>query len=169
MREPFQRPLSDRLRELPEGMKSVYHDALHKMSPSYMRLLETTLLWSLLAPVPLRLDEIMDAYQGAYEEPGPHVEKEAIALDHGRFPKSSALEIEQLQDARGPFLRLELESWSGQYLVNLQEPSQIHDFCISTSEASPRNEDDKAHLCTRCRSAKVGTNTLKISKKNTVI
>ena len=166
MREPFQRPLSDRLRELPEGMKSVYHDALQKMGPSYIKLLETVLLWSLLAPVPLRLGEIMDAYQGTYRERGPHVEKEAIALDDGRFPKSSTLEIEQLQDARGPFLRLESESWSGQYLVHLQDPSQIRDFCISTSVAPPQNEDAKAHLCTSCKSAKVGTDNLTISKKH---
>jgi hypothetical protein len=166
LREPFKGSLSNRLQSLPEGISSVYSDALQKMGQNYVGLLQTALLWSLLAPVPLRLGEIMDAYKGTYRKRGPHVEEEATALDDGRFPTSSPLEIEQLRGACGPFLRLELETRPDQYLVHLQDPPQIQDFCFPTSAAHSQNVDANAHLCTRCESAKIAAGTLAISPKH---
>lgn len=165
MREPFQRPLSRRLQGLPDGMESVYTDALRKMGPNYVELLRTTLLWSLLALVPLQDYEIMDAYHGTYSQRGPDVEKEASALVDGQFPKCSKLEIEQLQDARGPFLRLELEPRTERYLVNLEDPPQIRDFCLDTKETHPYDVSNEAHICSRCTASTSVTNTLTISSK----
>lgn len=165
MREPFQRPLSRRLQSLPEGMGSIYSDALRKLGPNYIELLRTALLWSLLAPVPLRLYEIMDVYHGTYSQRGPEVESEARALADSEFPQSSELEIEQLQDARGPFLRLEFEAWSGHHLVQLQDPPQIRDFCLGSDETNSQTLDNEAHVCTRCMLATTATNTLTFSPK----
>jgi hypothetical protein len=165
MREPFRRPLSDRLQSLPQGMDSVYHGALRKMATNYVDLLRTALLWSLLAPVPLRLSEIMDAYHGTYMSRGPETEKEARALADASFPKASILEMEQLQDARGPFLRLELEAKSGDYLIHLQDPPQIRDFCFSEDSARLQGINGEAQMCVHCTPAKSVVSTLKVSPK----
>ncbi|KAH7082503.1 hypothetical protein FB567DRAFT_107375 [Paraphoma chrysanthemicola] len=166
MREPFQRPLFNRLQNLPEGMEGVYSDALQKMGANYIELLRTALSWSLLAPVPLRLPEIMDAYHGTYQPRGPKVEYEARALVNVSFPKSSILDIEQMQDARGPFLRMELEDWSDYYLVYLQDPPQIRDFCLRAIEANQHAENNGAHYCASCKAAATVTDTLTIDPKS---
>ncbi|KAH5548778.1 protein SSH4 [Parastagonospora nodorum] len=166
MREPFRRPLSSRLQELPEGMNSIYNEALRKMGSNYAELLRTALVWSLLAPVPLRDHEIMDMYHGTYFRHGLEVEEEAKGLIERTFLRSSKLEIEQLQDARGPFLRLDLEPWSGYYIVNLEDPPQIREFCLSEKEKQSRESDNEAHICTRCMAATSETHALTISPRD---
>ncbi|KAH7070792.1 hypothetical protein BKA63DRAFT_84411 [Paraphoma chrysanthemicola] len=166
MREPFQRPIFNRLQNLPEGMESVYSNALQKMGANYIELLRTALLWSLLAPVPLRLPEIMDAYHGTYQPRGPKVENEARALVDVSFLNSSILDIEQMQDARGPFLRMESEPWSDYYLVHLQGPPQIRDFCLRESTAHQQAETNGAHFCASCKAAATVNDTLTIDPKS---
>jgi hypothetical protein len=165
MREPFRRPLSGRLQGLPKGMDSVYHTAIQKMGSNYLELLRTALLWSLLAPVPLRLQELMDAYHGTYKERGLEVEKEAKALAEDSFPKTSILAIEQIQDARGPFLSLELEVKSDTYLVHLQDPPQVREFFFSADVAGPQGVSDSNPICTHCTPATTAFGTLRVSPK----
>jgi len=165
MGEPFQLPLSSRLQQLPEGMNSIYNEALRKMGSNYVELLRTAVTWSLLAPVPLQDNEIMDAYHGTYFRRGVEVEEEARGLVEQSFPTSSKLEIEQLQDAGGPFLRLELEPLGRYCIVNLESPPQIREFCLSDKETLSRDSANEAHICTRCMAATSETHALTISPK----
>ena len=70
MKEPFQRPLSERLKILPKGISDAYKQYLQGLSGNYLQLLRTALQWTLFAPDPLRVVEIMDAFTGIYRLSG---------------------------------------------------------------------------------------------------
>ncbi|KAI0809881.1 ankyrin repeat-containing domain protein [Xylaria sp. FL0064] len=147
MREPFERPLSSRLAVLPRGMGDTYSEALHKMSPNYVALLRKALTWTLLSPVPPRLEEIMEDYRGTYNQPSAEdTHTDAESQENSSFPEASQLEIEQFRIAGGPFLQLD----SARY-VKLQDPDPIRDFCFS-SEKSKQCSSDQAKLCPYCKS-----------------
>jgi hypothetical protein len=173
MREPFQRPLSRRLQFLPEGMNNIYHEALRKMGSNYVDLLRTALTWTLLAPVPLKVEEIMDAYHGTYVGRGSQVEEEARSLTDTAFGKPQALEIEQLRNASGPFLRIEQTTPDPDqpvpdtdHFVSLRDAPLVREFCMHASKADPSsNHAQNGEICARCKSALNESKTLEVSPK----
>jgi ankyrin repeat protein len=170
MREPFQRPLSRRLQSLPEGMNNIYNEALRKMGSNYVDLLRTALTWAMLAPVPLKVEEIMDAYHGTYNNRGPEVEAEARGLTETGFRKSQTLEIEQLRNASGPFLRLEQTTGDQinadtEYTVTLRDAPLLKEFCMHSSDAESSGHVTNGEVCARCKSALNESRTLSISPK----
>lgn len=165
MREPFQRPLSRRLQSLPEGLHSIYMDALRKMSSNYIDLLQVALTWTLLAPVPPRVEEIMDAYNGTYHNRGPEVEDQARALKDVTFGGPSDLELEQLRDASGPFLRIDQEPQTGEYLVNLQDRLRVEEFFLHIEDTETEASSQEASFCSRCKSTLASSKMLSISPK----
>jgi ankyrin repeat protein len=165
MREPFQRPLSRRLEALPEGMNNIYNEALRKMGSNYVDLLHTALKWTLLAPVPLSVDEIMDAYHGTYNGRGPEFETKARNLTDVAFGKAPALEIEQLRNASGPFLRLEQTSLDSDYIVTLRDAPLVKEFCLHSPDADISEHHKDGEICSRCKSALAESKTLAISPK----
>ncbi|OAP63444.1 hypothetical protein AYL99_02671 [Fonsecaea erecta] len=66
LRQPWQRPLSKKLEDLPEGLHDMYVEVLHKTDPSYRQFLETFLTWTILAPRKVTATEIVDAYTEIY-------------------------------------------------------------------------------------------------------
>ncbi|KAL6702933.1 hypothetical protein ACN47E_000775 [Coniothyrium glycines] len=166
MREPFQRPLSRRLESLPKGMSGVYSEAIKQMKPNYLDLLKMALTWTLLAPVPLKAHEIMDNYHGTYNGRGLEFEQAARDLEEAEFSQPAALEIEQLQDACGPFLRLETEIETGHQYVHLQDPPQVREFCIQNEATGPRSPERNDHICQRCMSSTASESVLTISPKD---
>ncbi|KAI0431062.1 ankyrin repeat-containing domain protein [Xylaria sp. FL1042] len=155
MREPFERPLSNRLAVLPRGMGDTYSEALHKMSPNYIALLRKALMWTILSPAPPRLEEIMEDYRGTYNQPSADDTHTEVDLqENSNFPEASQLEIEQFRTASGPFLQLD----SSRY-VKLQDPDPIWDFCFSSQEADKRSSD-RAMVCPYCKSNVADTTTL---------
>ena len=165
MREPFQRPLSARLMALPEGMSNIYDEELRKMGSNYVDLLRTALTWTLLGPVPLKVEEIMDIYHGTYRARGPKEMKQAITLDEPKFGTASELDKKQLTDASGPFLWLDRKRSSGSYFVNLQDPAQIRDFCLQSSDEGTTETHADGEICVRCKKAVAEHKTLSISEK----
>jgi ankyrin repeat protein/F0F1-type ATP synthase delta subunit len=148
IREPFQRPLSNRLKALPEGMNDAYNEALRKMAPNYIDLLRSAVTWTLLAPVPPKVEEVMEDFYGLYDN------ADATLVDGVEpvFPPPSQLEVEQLQDASGPFLQL-IED-SEHHYVYLQDPPQIENFCLNVSKATNGipHEASEEVCCSRCQS-----------------
>ncbi|KAF1976169.1 hypothetical protein BU23DRAFT_528521 [Bimuria novae-zelandiae CBS 107.79] len=169
MREPFQRPLSRRLLSLPENMNNIYNDALHRMSPNYVDLLRTALTLTLLSPEPPKVQEVMDAYQRTYESRGPEVEAQARALDpelgEDRFSPASDLQVAQLRDASGPFLRVKQQNGSDEYFVHLQDPARVREFCLSSSHEERTEAHKHGEICARCKSDLQESKTLSISEK----
>jgi len=170
MREPFQRPLSRRLQFLPEGMNNIYNETLRKMGSNYVDLLRTALTWTLLAPVPLKVEEIMDVYNGTYNSRGREVEAEARKLTETSFSKPEALEVEQLRSACGPFLRLEQTildepDAEPEYYVTLRDAPLVKEFCMHSTDAESPGHVTNGGICARCKSALNESKTLSISPK----
>jgi ankyrin repeat protein len=165
MREPFQRPLSRRLQFLPEGMNNIYNEALRRMGSNYIDLLRTALTWTLLAPQPPRVQEIMDAYHGTYNDQGLETEAMARSFEDTRFSRPAELEIEQLRDASGPFLRLEHESRTDDYFVNLQDPPRIREFCLHAVDDAALESHKDDEYCARCKGALSESKSLTVSPK----
>ncbi|KAI0195215.1 hypothetical protein EV127DRAFT_404755 [Xylaria flabelliformis] len=147
MREPFERPLSNRLADLPRGMGDTYSEALHKMSQNYIALLRKALLWTLLCPIPPKLEEIMDDYRGTYKLMSVEDSSHSGIDPQGssNFPEASQLEIEQFRIASGPFLQLDGLS------VKLQDPDPIREFCFYSSKSNEQSSD-QTRTCPHCNS-----------------
>ncbi|KAI3333131.1 ankyrin repeat-containing domain protein [Ustulina deusta] len=154
IREPFERPLSNRLDILPQGMADTYSEALRKMSQNYISLLRKALLWTLLSPCPPTIEEIMDDYRGTYNQASPEGNHTDIySQDNSDFPTASLLEKEQFRIASGPFLQLDSSGY-----VKLQDPDPIREFCFN-SKASNKPSSDQTILCPHCKSNVAGMKT----------
>jgi len=161
LREPFQRPLSRRLLDLPEGINDTYVKELRRMSPNYLELLRTCLTWSLLETQGrlLHVSEIMDVFHGVYDTPP---EDDAEVDTEPGFPPVSRLEVEQLRGAGGPFFDVyQGDDWA---VVDLPDRVRVSDFCLDKAPEGHESHDEKA-LCVRCKGLRSDSDTLAISSK----
>ncbi|KAI9685134.1 MAG: hypothetical protein M1822_004721 [Bathelium mastoideum] len=166
IQQPFQRPLSNRLKELPEGMSETYNQAIRGMAPNYLDLLRTALSWTLLAPGPVKVLEVMEAFTGEYLVPKEDALKKIDAeKEDGSYDKmASQLEITQLRTASGPFLNIWEES-GGQSFVSLKDPYQVKHFCLHATEHVEAEEVSGDTICTRCKASLNPSRSLSISEK----
>ncbi|KAL8665296.1 MAG: hypothetical protein Q9202_002347 [Teloschistes flavicans] len=99
LRQPFQRPLSNRLKYLPDNMNETYNQHLQQLAPNYRDLLKTALIWTLLADGVVTVSEIMDAYSGIYLAPN---DSEDVFVS----AEGERLLVAQLREVSGPFLEV---------------------------------------------------------------
>lgn len=76
------------------------------------------------------------------------------------------LEISQLRDASGPFLRIEQQNGTGEYFVNVQDATRVWDFCVNTTHQADDGSHDEDHICARCKSDLQESKSLSISEKD---
>ncbi|KAI1394348.1 ankyrin repeat-containing domain protein [Hypoxylon trugodes] len=157
MREPFQRPLANRLAVLPEGVNHTYEEALHSMGANYVELLRLALQWTLLSRASPTVEEIMDAFYGTYTTSSEGLEADSSSKERSEFPFASEISKSQLDQARVPFLHLDLNRNTVSY-VSLQDPDQVRGFCMPSTAAKHETMNDP-ELCKRC------TSKLSISKQ----
>ncbi|KAK3316841.1 ankyrin repeat-containing domain protein [Apodospora peruviana] len=165
IREPFARPLSKRLEALPGGLTDVYAEALRKMKSNYVGLLRTGLTWSLLCPESGHPTgrEIMDAFYGTYDsipEGKPAEEDEEPG-----FPQISRLELDQLRDASGPFLKAYTSQYAEQHFYVPEKP-QVEEFCFNSAKFSDDEEHTHDAVCPRCKSEISQKARLSINEKD---
>jgi ankyrin repeat protein len=154
MKEPFQRPISERLKILPKGISDAYKQFLQGLSGNYLQLLRTALQWTLFAPDPVRVVEIMDAFTGIYRLSG----QESQGIDAAERNKTRAVriadrlsEVQQLRTAGGPFLDIWDEE--GEWWVSLADVSQARQFCVGRDQPGDDGGDHQVHhgpVCTKC-------------------
>ena len=165
IRQPFQRPLSNRLRDLPEGMGETYNQAIRGMAPNYLELLRTALSWTLFAPEPVKVQEIMEAFSGEYlSSREDALQKIAAEKEEPYTQVASQLEITQLKAASGPFLNV-FEEYSGASLVNLGDPYQVEHFCLHGTENVEAEEVQGDTICSRCKASLNPSRTLSMTEK----
>lgn len=160
MREPFQRPLSKHLESLPEGMNTIYREALDSMRVSYVSLLREALRWCLLSKVPVPAEVVMDAYHGRYSKNGSEPHATEIRDDSGKFPGISSLEAKQLRYAGGPFLQLDNNN-----LIRLRNGRQVREFCLDIDEAASGYQGTNHARCTQCKASTTMSDSVIISRK----
>ncbi|EDU42232.1 inversin [Pyrenophora tritici-repentis Pt-1C-BFP] len=113
MREPFQRPMSDRLNALPEA----------RVDPT--------------------IELVMDTYNRKYEERVTKAEAEARSLEHLTLTGAHGLELKQLRNASGPFLRINQDT-----TVVLTDFDHIKEFVMKTGSSELPHSSNKETLCT---------------------
>ncbi len=144
LRQPFQRPISNRLKELPNSMNGTYDTFLHQLAPNYFSLLRTTLAWTLLADADLTVQEVMDAYTGTYlTQTIIDDTKENATIE------DTKLHVKQIRDAGGPFLNI-TDNGTTQ-IVRLKDPASIREFCLRFAGDEKSNQNPTTDLCIRCR------------------
>jgi ankyrin repeat protein len=169
MKEPFQRPLSDRLDVLPKGISDAYKQFVQGLSGNYLQLLRTALQWTLFASSPVRVVEIMDAFTGIYRLS----EKSSRGIDATEKKETYAVriadrleEVQQLRTAGGPFLDIWDEE--GDWWVSLADVSQARQFCVSRDQPGDDHENHQINhgpICIKCDIPLERSNALLFSEK----
>ncbi|KAK0355157.1 hypothetical protein LTR94_009540 [Friedmanniomyces endolithicus] len=152
IQQPFQRPISNRLRDLPEGMGETNSQAISAMPSNYLELLRTALAWTLFAPNDVKVQVIMEAYSGVYLLPY-NAEQLQSAVDNEAPGAGSAsdLDVKQLRKAAGPFLDIFEED--GQHLVSLKDSPQVRKFCLQRTDDEHLDVHNGDLICTRCKAS----------------
>ncbi|KAK0658698.1 putative ankyrin [Cercophora samala] len=167
MKEPFQRPLSKRLLELPGGLGDVYSKALRSLKPNYVGLLKTALTWVMLAKDnQISAREVMDDFQGTYASPVDDSSTNDIE-DGVVFGDISSLEREQLLQAAEGILKLSFVDDRFMVHAPLGELDDIEDFFCSSNEEMSEADDGlaAAGLCAKCKASDAMHKALRIDAR----
>ncbi|KAK6859062.1 hypothetical protein PG995_004915 [Apiospora arundinis] len=165
LQEPFSGSLSDRLKGLPEGIKSIFKQALDALPSNKAGLLRTAVSWTLFTPpgdnLPT-LEEISDAFHGAYEDT-PREYHDDSSSTHAGFPVATELFRKQIQDVAGPFLTIYNERF-----VNLQDWEQIPTFCEDAGNEPHKYDESHSpgQYCDRCKTQLSQSNSLAFKEKD---
>lgn len=158
LQEPWQRPLSNRLKQLPGGVNETYIQAIGQMAPNYRALLQTSLTWALLANGPITVTEVMDAHLGTYLGDAPDSGGEVEEI------KESPLYRQQIRTAGGPFLDCHVTN--EQSVLKLKDPASVRRFFLHENEVTPNHINDSKHVCDICQSKMGSPQELEISEKD---
>ena len=157
LRQPFQRPISNRLKDLPDNMNETYSQHLRQLAPNYLDLLKIAVVWTLLADGTVTVQEIMDAYSGIYLAPGNSDETYTNVDD-------AKLHASQIRDAGGPFL--EVRDDGMHYIVALQDYVGIREYCFASSDDVSSVQAHDQEVCPRCRAMLHSSRVLALSEKD---
>ena len=165
LKQPFQRPLSNRLKALPEGITDSYKQALRDMPSNYIALLRTALTWTLHAGQPVRVKEIMEAYSRLYVVDHGQQDLSAGPIGAAGF-QASALEMQQIRRSGGPFLKF-WTNRAGEQIVEPVDLQQIKEFCSEPNGTTFSSQDSDSVICAVCKTDIVHTDTLTLVEKQT--
>ena len=156
LEEPWQRPLSNRLKELPGGLNETYSQALSQMASNYRALLRTSVTWALLSNGPVTVTEVMDSHVGTYLS--AHVK-----VEDSEPEEESPLHREQIRAAGGPFL--DCHKVDKHSIVRLKDAAAVRRFFVRSADESV-TEDPEAHICDNCRESFGKGNDFVVSEKD---
>lgn len=166
--EPFQGPLSGRLKSLPKGIDDVYTQALDSMAANYLELLRTALSFVLFSPGPVKVVEIMDAHNGIFTT-APDQEDTGELRSGSFFRLATKLELQQIRAVAGPFLNISAddpEAGAEAHFVSLKDPTQAKEYFLRPGEdcKSDQGRDNDA-LCNSCKAKLHSHSRLHFSEK----
>ena len=158
LRQPWQRPLEKRLRDLPAGLYNSYIQSLQQTDPGYIDLLQTSLTWTILAAGEVKVPEIMDAYSRAYD---PELDVDEI-IEETSMQSDGNLHDTQIRIAGGSFLEVASKS----RVISLRHTT-VKDFFLREDEHSQDECGISAdELCPRCRTNTQTGQPFKLSLKD---
>ena len=163
LRQPFQRPLSKRLKALPDDITDSYKQAINGMPPNYLDLLHTALAWTLYSAQPVRVKEVIEAFSGTYQagRDGEVPNDYAFRLGYN----ATALELQQLLDASGPFLKFTINA-AQENIVTPQDYVHIRQFCNQQDQESDGlGASNTDRHCKKCTADIDSTHRLKLTEK----
>ena len=163
LRQPFQRPLSKRLEALPEGITDSYKQAMNSMPSNYLDLLRTALTWTLYSAQPVRVKEVVEAFSGVYEAGRDGEVPYDYAEQFGY--KATELELQQLQDASGPFLTITI-NMGNEHIVSPKDYVQIQKFFERPAQKFDDLEPVHSHKhCAKCRANLDSSHRLELTER----
>ena len=139
LRTPLRRPISKWLADLPENVNETYHRHVLQLAPNYRRLLRTILSWTLTARNLPRVEEIMEAYSGAYLN-------STTNDTQNRTDENLSLYREQIEKAAGPFCEIR----DNQYVV-IGDAQAVRSFCKPEPDKS--GGELEGPICAKCKNA----------------
>ena len=151
LRTPLRRPISKWLAGLPENVNETYHRHVLQLAPNYRRLLRTALSWTLTAQNLPRVEEIMEAYSGAYLNSTTNDMQD-------RTDESLSLYREQIEKAAGPFCEIRDNRY-----VGLEDAQAVRNFC--QPEVGKSGGDLEGPICAKCKDAIQINDRLTISER----
>ena len=158
LRQPWQRPLQNRLKDLPAGLTESYLHSLQQTDPAYLDLLKTSLMWTILAEGDIRVPEVMDAYSRAYdyrEDIEELLEDIYISSDHN-------LHDSQIRTAGGLFLEVSSES----RVISLRHKT-VKDFFLREEAHTTGSRIGSAEgLCFKCKANLESAQLFRLSEKD---
>ncbi|KAL9606433.1 MAG: hypothetical protein Q9179_000399 [Wetmoreana sp. 5 TL-2023] len=138
LKRPFQRPIANYLKALPDNMNGIYDRHVRQLDSNYLDLLRVALVWTLFADGPITVQEIMDAYSGVYSASDAYHGMHSNVDDRG-------FHAEQLRDAGGPFLEIR-----DNRSVILQDPKGVLEYCCQSNRDADSSQDDYQEICSKC-------------------
>jgi hypothetical protein len=157
LKEPWQRPLSNRLKQLPGGLEETYSQSISQMAPNYRALLKTSVTWALLANGPITVTEVMDAHLGTYLSG-------ALPVEASGLHQESSLHREQIRTAGGPFLSC--QKTDEQSVVKLKDQAAVRRFFLRETGDDNSNLKEDAHVCDNCRNKMITHQDLVVSERH---
>jgi hypothetical protein len=157
LEEPWQRPLKNRLKQLPESLTDTYNTVLNQMAPNYRALLQTAVTWALLADGPVTVTEVIEAHVGTY------VPESSQAVDI-TLDEESPLHRDQIRRAGGPFL--DYQRHGKQSIVKLKDVAAVKKFFIPPTDNNIIDQDSDLRFCPKCKDNYGAVQDLSISEKS---
>ena len=155
--QPFQRPISKRLKDLPDNMNETYSQHLRQLAPNYVDLLKTAMVWTLLADGVVTVQEIMDAYSGIY------LATDSVDESYTNVADSDKVHAAQIREAGGPFL--EVTDNGINHVVTLQDRKGMWEYCFESNDAASDDQGHDQELCPRCSAMLHSSRALALSEK----
>jgi hypothetical protein len=156
LEQPFERPLENRLKDLPDSLDDSYQQEFKRTDPAYMKLLEVALTWTTLAGDDVTVDEVMDAFSGTFTQ--------GIQGDVEDVP--ACVDDSQLKKAGGTFLTFIKKSKVAdestkdaisedapkleQLFVRIRDKDIAEHFLKDKPHVSAEAHIDESNLCSHC-------------------
>ncbi|KAL8820486.1 MAG: hypothetical protein Q9191_007508 [Dirinaria sp. TL-2023a] len=157
LNQPFQRPITNRLKDLPDNMNETYSQHLRQLAPNYLDLLRVAVTWTLCAAGAISVREIMEIYSGIYLA-------SETTDDSYRNADDIKIQAAQLREAGGPFLEV---TDNGVYLaVTLQDFYGIERFCFESKNDTFHDCAQEQQICSRCKTSMQSSRALTLSRKH---
>jgi hypothetical protein len=157
--EPFQRPISKRLAQLPDNMNDTYAKFVRQLSPNYLELLKVSLTWTLLAQSEVSVQEIIDVYTEKYIR--PQADDEEVEVTE---MENINLLVTQIRDAGSQFL--DVDDNGRTMIVNLKDADATRKFCFRNSDLGTSQDVTNNGSCENCKAELNPTSALSLSEKS---
>jgi len=155
LRQPFQRPVSKRLDELPQGLTDMYVEVFHQIDPSYRRFMETFLTWVILLPKALTVTEIVDAYSEIYSKGNQEEDIAELASAQNEIPYK-----DQIVKVGAAFLKVDWNTG----IVDVSHET-VKEAFLKRDNITTNETRDETLVCPTCGLPKVHNSRWTLTRK----
>lgn len=162
--QPWQRPISRRLEQLPEGLNNSYRQIIQSTDPNYLPLLRTCLHWAILAEGDITVSEVVDAYSRLYVEEHEETKEanDAEQAEQQVEEQDITLWVEQIRFAGSSLL--EVDSQTG--VISLRHSTVSEYFLKESSPAVEVSPEQAEGFCAKCGLLKHENDPIGLNEKD---